>query len=140
MYSGNIKKVMADAVQIVGQLRSTNTTVTQLKKKYHCRSATLIRAIYSKISPAEYKTILRKKRLIQHRGHNRIGFKKEAISPVRMLKPIFDATKSRIVKEMEILKATGENPATVGAKTADRILEKELSETTRIEKWLLRTM
>lgn len=72
----NVKKVMADAVEIARRLRKTNVTQKKLMKKYHCTYSTIMRAVLSQIPQQEWEQI-RKKKLAQGGVENR--FKKEHI-------------------------------------------------------------
>jgi len=56
-YRGNTDKVMADAAGIAGRLIKGTATIRQLQEQYHCCYPTLMRAVFSQISPRRWKRI-----------------------------------------------------------------------------------
>lgn len=58
MYRGNADQVMADAAKIARRLRDHQATVTGLAKEYESSHATLMKAVLSQMSKAEYRRIV----------------------------------------------------------------------------------
>lgn len=62
MYKGNSEIVMRDATVIVDKLRYTNITLEALYNKYHCTYTTIVKAILTVLSPAQWKQLVRDRR------------------------------------------------------------------------------
>lgn len=58
MYRGNAAQVMTDAAQIARRLRDHQVTVTGLMREYGSTYATIMRAVHSQMSKAQYRRIV----------------------------------------------------------------------------------
>lgn len=61
VYRGNADIVMEGADVIVERLKTTPVALTELTREYHCAYSTMIRAIYTRLTKAEYRQLAKKR-------------------------------------------------------------------------------